>query len=257
MKKLILTGILALGTAFAQAGAPAPAGPKVPAPKSKAEAEAVQALAKAQGNPDEVIAAADSLVTKFADTDYKEIALFMEGDAYNKKHDWIKAEIYFGQAMQADPKDFRAPLMLGEVIVQHTGADDLDKEEKLSKAEKDLNTALESLKTAPKPNPQLTDAQWNDYKNQFVGEAHDDLGLAAMDRKKYDMAITEFRAASDADPAEPAHQTRLASALQQAGKNDEAITVCDKILADANLNPVIKQVVTGIKAQATAAKGGK
>jgi len=256
MKKLILTGILALSAAFAQTAPPA-APAKGPAPKSKEEAEAVTELAKAQGNPDATITAAENLLNKFADTQYKEIALFMEGDAYKQKRDWIKAEIYFERAMQADPKDYRAPLMLGETIVQHTGEQDLDKEEKLTKAEKDLQTSLDGIKAAEKPNPQITDAQWEDAKKQFLGEAYDDLGLVAMDRKKYDVAATQFRSAVDADPQEPAHVARLASALQQGGKNDEAIAECDKLLAQPNLDPRIKQFATGVKAQATAAKGGK
>jgi tetratricopeptide (TPR) repeat protein len=259
MKKLILTGILALSAgAFAQtapppAAAPAPKGPMV---KSKAEAEAVQALGAAQGDPDKMIAAADNLITKFADTQFKAIALFMEGEAYRQKKDWIKAEIYYEQAIQADAKDFRAPLMLGEVIVQHVGEQDLDKEEKLAKAEKNLNMALDNLKAAEKP-AQATDAQWTDLQKQFTGEADDDLGLVAMDRKKFDVAVADFRAASEIDPLEPAHQVRLASALQQSGKNDEAIALCDKVLAQPNLHPTLKQFLTGIKAQATAAKGGK
>jgi hypothetical protein len=50
--------------------------------------------------------------------------------------------------------------------------------------------------------------------------------------------------------------TRLASALQSSGKNDEAIALCDKILAVPNLHAQIKQVVTNIRAAAVKA-GGK
>lgn len=258
MKKLILTGVLALGAvAFAQTPQAAP--PKGPQPKSKPELEAIQALLAAQGknDPDATIAAAENLVTKFADTQFKEIALFMEGEAYRTKKDYIKAEIYYQQAMQADPKDFRAPLMLGEVIVQHIGPNDLDREEKMANAQKNLHLALDIIKTAEKPNPQITDEQWADAKKQLTGEAVDDLGLIELDRKKWDAAIADFQAATDADPVEPAHQVRLASALQQGGKNDEAIALCDKLLAQPNLHPQLRQILTGIKTQATAAKAGK
>src|ERR1044071_3366071 len=50
---------------------------KQPAPKSKAEREALQAMFQAQNNPDAVIKAADELLTKCADTDFKETALYM------------------------------------------------------------------------------------------------------------------------------------------------------------------------------------
>ena len=40
---------------------------------------------------------------------------------------------------------------------------------------------------------------------------------------------------------------RLASAYQLAGKNDEALAICDKLLADPQLHPQIKAVATNIK----------
>ena len=49
---------------------------------------------------------------------------------------------------------------------------------------------------------------------------------------------------------------RLASALQAGGKNDEAITWCDKILADASAHPQIKQLAGSVRAAALKA-GGK
>jgi predicted Zn-dependent protease len=68
--------------------------------------------------------------------------------------------------------------------------------------------------------------------------------------------VADFKAAADLDP-QPAYQVRLASALQATGKNDEAIALCDKLLADPQLHPQIKTVATQVKNAATAAKGGK
>jgi len=67
MKRMILTGILAIGTGATCLLAQAPA-QKGPAPKSKGEMEALQALQAAGGDPDKSIAAAENLITKFADT---------------------------------------------------------------------------------------------------------------------------------------------------------------------------------------------
>jgi hypothetical protein len=49
---------------------------------------------------------------------------------------------------------------------------------------------------------------------------------------------------------------RQASALQSAGKNDEAIALCDKVVAIPDVHPQIKQVATQIRAAAVKA-GGK
>jgi tetratricopeptide (TPR) repeat protein len=85
-------------------------------------------------------------------------------------------------------------------------------------------------------------------------ELQNDLGLLAMKRKKLDVAITDFKLAVDADP-EPAYQVRLAVALQQSGKNDEALAICDKLIADPQTHPTIKQLAQNVKRLATQAKG--
>jgi tetratricopeptide (TPR) repeat protein len=253
MKKSILTGVLAAFTGalglMAQGAAPAAAGPKGPAPKSQAELTAVQALFQAQGNPDAIIKAADELMTKFADTEFKQFALIMEAEAYNQKHDTAKAQVFAEQALAADPKSYQADIMLAELTVGGTRENDLDREEKLGKAEKYAKDAMANVKDAPKPNNQITDEQWNEFKQGVVARAHNTMGLANLTRKKYDPAAAEFKAAAEADP-QPAYLVRQASALQSAGKNDEAVALCDKILADPNLHPQIKQVATQIKTAA-------
>ena len=93
---------------------PPRAPPKGPAPKSKGELEALQALQAAGNDPDKAIAAAEALITKFADTDFKAIALYIEADAYERKNDFNHMEIYAERTLEADPKDFRAALMLAK-----------------------------------------------------------------------------------------------------------------------------------------------
>lgn len=257
MKKSILTGLLALAAGasglMAQGAAPAAAGPKQPTPKSQAEVTAIQALFAAQGNPDGTIKAADELMTKFADTEFKELALYMEAEAYQQKKDLTKAQVIAEQAMALNPKSYQAAILLAELITGQTRENDLDREEKLGKAEKYAKDAMANVKDAPKPNPQITDAQWDEFKKGIAARAHNSIGLANLTRKKYDPAAAEFKAAADEDP-QPAYLVREASALQSGGKNAEALAICDKLLADPNLHPAIKQVATQIKTQASAAK---
>lgn len=261
MTRTILTGILALAAGLSNLGLPslmaqqAPAkqgqsAPKGPQAKSQGEVQALNALAGAQGNPDATIKAAEDLLTKYADTEFKEVALFMEATAYRQKGDPVKAQIFGEQVLAINPKNFQATLMMGEILAQMTRENDLDKEEKLAKSEKYLNDTLENIKTAPKANPQLTDQQWEDGKKFLTAETHNGLGLVALTRKKYDVAITEFKTAVEGD-AQPAFQVRLASAYQLAGKNDEAIAICDKLLADPQLHPQIKAVANSVKAAAS------
>src|SRR5262249_1261289 len=154
------------------------------------EADAVTAMFQAaqSGNPDAVIKAADELITKFADTEFKESALYMEADAYQQKRDSTKAQIFAEQALQLNPKSYQATILLAEVLVQGTRENDLDREEKLGKSEKYAKDAIEFSKDAPKPNPQITDAQWADFKKEIAAKAHSAMGLGALVRKKYDVA---------------------------------------------------------------------
>jgi len=261
MKRIISTGILALGAGLtclmAQAPAAAPKQQQGPAPKSKGEMEALQALQAAQGNPDATIAACENLITKFADTDFKAIALFMEADAYEKKNDPEHMVIFAERALEANPQNFQATLMLAKYYSTHTRENDLDREEKLGKAEKYAHQVIDMMKDAPKPNPQIPDDQWAEVKKDISAEAYNAIGLGNLTRKKYDAAAANFKQAVDINShPEPAYMVRLASALQSGGKNDEAIVWCDKILADANAHPQIKKLATDLRAAAVKA-GGK
>lgn len=251
MRKSIRTGVLALAagasTLLAQ-GQPA----KGPAPKSQAELTALQALFQAQQTgADAVIKAAEELLTKFADTDFKDTALLLEAQAYRAKNDDAKAQIYAERLLEASPKNFQALLMVGEILVKGTREHDLDRDEKLTKANKYFNDGIANVKATAKPNPQLSDEQWAEIQKQIQAEAHNGIGMGELVRKKNDVAIAEFKAAIDLDPKEYTYQVRLASALQVAGKNDEAKAVAEKVISAPDVIPQVKQAAESIKAAAT------
>jgi hypothetical protein len=262
MKRTILAGaLLAAGAVglLAQpttAPAAAPAVAKAPAPKSQGEVTALQAWqAAAQSNDsDAVIKSVEDLLAKYPDTEFKDIVLTTEADAYQRKKDWIKAQIYAEQALAANPKSYQASVMLADILSKHTGEHDLDRDDKLSKAEKYAHQTIDLIGAAPKPRPDITDAQWESIKQGFVGQAQDDLGLAAMVRKDWVASVAAFKAAVAADP-QPAYSVQMANALLSANKYDEAIAACDKVLAEPNLHPQIKNAAQGIKDAAIKAKG--
>jgi tetratricopeptide (TPR) repeat protein len=147
--------------------------------------------------------------------------------------------------------------MLADLTVQQTREHDLDRDEKLAKADKYANDAIATITAAAKPNPQLSDQQWEEAKKDLIAQAHDALGMSALQRKNYDVAITELKSAVDgAAHPEPAFEVRLASAYQQSGKNDEAITLAEKIMAEAQTPQQIKSVAQAIRAAAVVAKNG-
>jgi hypothetical protein len=153
---VLFAASLAASLAFAQGKQPMK-------PKSKAENDAIRAMLTAQG-PDARIAAAEALITKFADTSYKGYALYLEADSYLQKNDSEKAIIYGEQAVEADPATFQAAVLVAKTYAGTIHVNDLDKADKLAKIEKFAKMGLDSIATAEKPNAQLPDAEWAKVK---------------------------------------------------------------------------------------------
>ncbi|MEX2263437.1 MAG: tetratricopeptide repeat protein, partial [Bryobacteraceae bacterium] len=229
---------------------------KQPTPKSEKEVEALQAIFAAQ-DPDSRIKAADELILKFADTEFKAIALHMAAVSYEQKNDFEKMVIYAERTLQADPEHYMSMIMLGRAIAMRTREHDLDREEKLAAAEKHARSAQKLLETAPKPNPQLTDEQWEGAKKDFRAQTREALALSAMVRKKYDVAVTEFKAAvEEASQPDPTSMVRLAQAYNLTGKHDESLALIEKIMALPDLHPTIRQFAQAERVRATQGKGG-
>lgn len=245
----ILVSALAASFALAQS-----ANPKQPQPKSQKELEAVQAIFQAP-DPDARIAAAKELVTKFAETEFKATAFYIGAFSYQQKGDLENAIAWAEQALDADPKFYAAQLMIANALALRTREFDLDREEKLGRAEKLAKDAIAAISSAPKPRPDITDEQWEAAKKDFTAQAHEALGLAALVRKKYDVCTSEFSTAfSLASQQDPALMVRLANCQLQSGKPDEAIGVLDKVLNDPNAAAQIKSVAAQLKADANKKK---
>jgi tetratricopeptide (TPR) repeat protein len=256
MKRMILTGVVALTAGlsgmFAQQPA-APAAAKGPAVKSNGERKAVLAIqtAMSSGDPDAIIKASEDLLSNYADSDYKEYALTMEANAYQHKQDNDNARVYADRVLQVNPKAFTMELMEADIITPGIKKFDLNKAQEIAQATHLYTDAIENAKVAVKPNPQVSDADWAANMKYAIAQAHNGLAMLAQIQEKWDDAIKEFQLAVDGDPEQDAYSTRLANAYLGAGKKAEAIAICDKLLAKPNLHPQIKQVVTNIKTQAS------
>lgn len=225
---------------------------------SRKEIQAFTAIQQAT-TPDARIAAADKFVTSFADSDLRSTALNLAAQAAQQKNDMPQAISLAQSALDIDPKDYDAMLLISGELARTTHDFDLDKEDKLKRAEKLANDAIAAVGPAQKPFwTNATEEQWDAHKKDSVAEAHEDLGLVALDRKKYDVAIAEFKESVDGGASpDPATMVRLAGAYDAAGKFDDGIAELDKVLAMPNLNPVIKQFATGERNRAMGLKNKK
>ena len=250
--------VAAASLALAQQPAPPPQS-QVKATKgvTKAEAEGFNAILKAQ-TPDEKMKAADEFAIKFADSQYKGIALYDAAEAADQKGDWQKAIIYGDESLQADSTNFDAKLLVAGEIAQHTRENDLDKDDKLAKAEKYTKEALDAIPSAAKPQPSIKDDQWEGYKKYATARAHVDLGLIAMAQKKTAVEAQEFKTAVDMmNPPDQVAMARLGNAYNELKQYDDALAVLNKLLAMPDVNPAVKNFAQNEKTRAEKGKAAK
>jgi hypothetical protein len=221
---------------------------------SKAEAEAINGFLT-EKDPAAKIAKVDAFVQKFADTQYKSMAYTQAARAAEQMGAGPKVIIYADLAIEADPKGaYEAMLMESAELARSTRENDLDKEDKLGKAEKMAHSGMEIAANAPKPNAQIPDAQWEEIKKEFVGDAHRDLGMVAAVRKKYDVEVAEFKQAVEIPgQPDPATFVRLAAAYNDNKQPDEALAT----LAKMPPTPQIASFVDKEKRRAEALKAAK
>lgn len=251
LTKLIASAFLISGIALSQS-----TNTKQPQLKSQKEQEAVMAVFNATA-PAARITATEALLSKFADSEFKPLALFIATAAAEEAGDWEKTVILGERTLEVDKGSYGTMLILARGYASRVREFDLDKEEKLGKAEKYANGALELLKTAPKIRPDVPDEQWNAQVKNWQSEAYEALGLAAVGRKKFDDAIAQFKKGVETSPGNPNVLTRLASAQVDAKKYDDALASLNQVLGQADLNPAVKSIAEGLKKRAEQGKAGK
>jgi len=232
--------------AFAQA-------PKAkPKPKSNKEIEALQAIQNA-ADADARIKAVENLLTKFADTEFKVIALEIAADSARQKGDNDTMIIYCERTLEADPTNLNAISSIAKAVSTGIRENDLDKEDKLKRVDDLTGTCLKLAPTAENSTGMMTDEQWAVRKNDFVADCHDAIATASVVRKKFDLALTEFQA-SLAVRKDPATMVRIAQVYNAQNKYDQAIAIVDQIQTMPDVNPIVKQVAGQEKMKAVVAK---
>jgi tetratricopeptide (TPR) repeat protein len=225
-------------------------------PKSQKEADALQAV-MATKNPDDQIKAIENVLTNFADTEYKVALLQVAMQLESQKGDFAQTTFYAERLLEADPKNAFAFVTLAGETARHTREFDLDKEEKLAKADKWAKAGIEAAKTVAKPNPAMTDEQLEGLRKDLQSQAYVAMGMAATLRKKNDDAIANYKQAAEVGATpDSTIWVRLGQAYMDSGKFDEAGAAFDKALNDPSATAQIKEIVQSKKAQLAAKKSG-
>jgi tetratricopeptide (TPR) repeat protein len=217
-----LVAALAVG-AFAQKAQPQP--------KSQEEVNAILAVQNEQ-DPNARVAAAKKLLADFKDTEFKEFANYMMMLSYQQLNDFENMLIFGDETLKFNPDNVGVLLQLSFAIPSRTREFDLDKEEKLSKAEDYAKRAITLIPNLEKMDPNMPDEDWLNTKKDFMSQANESLGLVAMKRENYDAAIEAFSKALELAGTQSGETYyHLASAYHKSGKKAEALEAVNKSIA--------------------------
>ncbi len=260
MKKILSSATLLAAFAFSlSAQQPAPAAQAGPRPKSQKEVDAlkkVQADAQAN-NADAEITDINAVLENFADTEYKDMLLNMAMEAAQHKGDYGQTVAFGEQVIKSNPNDITARVTLAATVAAHTKDTDLDKDKSIKQIQDYANKALSLLKSNPQPPAGISPAQWPQLQKQLTSQAYDALGQAAELDKKYPDALTQYKAALDANPTNSVSMARLSKTYLEMKQYDDAISTADKVLAMADAPAQVKQFAQQQKDNATKLKTAK
>jgi hypothetical protein len=248
LKGLALMSVAAVGL-FAQA-APA-AGPT---PDEIKDVQAIQTKQIATpADADAKMTLVNQFVAKFPTSSLKGYVLTMGGEAAQAKRDSARARYHYEQAIAADPNSDYAMIMLGAEIAQNTGEHDLDKKDKLAKAEKYAKDAMVLIEKRVKQ-PQEQQAQFDQEKAADMSRAHMTLGLVAMADQKDEAAGNEFMLAASADAM---NLLRAGMAFNNAKKIDQANKALDQFIGIPGLPDQYKKMAEDEKKRGQQLKNAK
>ena len=206
--------------------------------KSQKEMDAFMAIQSAP-SPAEKVAAGTTFVSQFPKSGFAGLAKYMMMLSYQQLNDFDNLLLYGEMVLESEP----APGMLVGALISLAGAIpartrefDLDKEEKLAKAEDYARRAMALIPTIDKMDPNMTDDAWLEVKKDFMSQCHDAIGTVHLKRENYELAEKSFRQTiSLASEALPFTLYNLATALSKQGKNEEAGNFADQCIAAGGL----------------------
>lgn len=199
-----------------------------PQPKSQKELDAVLAVESAT-DPNTRAAAANKLLTDFKNTEFKEYANYMLMVSYQQLDDFENMMVYGERTLEINPENPGVLLQLAYAIPSRTREFDLDKEEKLTKAEDFASRALTLIPNMDKMNPDMGDEEWLATKKDLMAQANESLGVIEIKRENFDEASAFLTKAIELQP-EPNAMTHyhLADSYMNAGKKAEAVSAINQ-----------------------------
>jgi tetratricopeptide (TPR) repeat protein len=208
-----------------QTAAPAAQGKRPPQAKTQPEFDAYQAAVRSANDPAAIEKAADDFSTKFPTSELRVLLYRTAMHSYQTANNGEKMMEMGHKVLAIDPDDPEALLGVSEVIVEKTGDNDLDKDQRLAEALKMAQHSLETIDTditIPAGTPQ---EKVDSYKGFLRSSGEAVIGAIQYDQEKYTDAEASLHKSIDAFPSQPDPIAifRLALALDKQEKYPEAL----------------------------------
>lgn len=185
---------LALGQA-----AQAPA--KGPQWKTREEYDAYQAMAK-ETDPHKKITAAEAVIAKYPNSDFKDIAYVQEVTAYQQLGQSEQAISAAKKALGANPDNLDALTYLCFAFPFVYNAKSADATGGLDQTDQYAKHGLEVLGKLQKP-AQVSDEQFTSYVKAKRAIFNNAVGFVALQKKDYAASMTALKAAMQDNPTDP------------------------------------------------------
>lgn len=202
--------------------------------KSEEEQNAFMALQSAM-SPGDKAAAGVAFVAAYPKSAFFGIACYMTMLSYQQLNDFDSMLLYGEMVLDSDPQPgvlAGTLLSLAGAIPTRTREFDLDKEEKLAKAEDYAKRAMALIPTLPKMDPNMSDDDWLSTKMEFMSQSHEAVGIVALKREDFEASEASLRKAFEMAPNPvPFTMYNLAQALSKLGKTEEAADLAKRCTA--------------------------
>ena len=207
---------------------------QMPQFKSQEEIDAFILVQSAPSEDQRASAGAD-FIAKFPKSEAVGLASYMTMLAYQQLNDFDNMLLYGELVLSTDPVPnvkVGTLISLASAIPARTREFDLDKDEKLNKAEDFAKQAMNLIPTIQKMDPNMDDDAWLSTKMEFMSQCHEAVGSVMLKRQDYPAAEASMRKALDLTPdPQPFTLYQMATALNKQGKNEEAGGLLDRCTA--------------------------
>ena len=184
---------------------------------------------------EERAAAGEQFIAKYPKSDAVGLASYMVMLSYQQMNDFDNMLLYGEMVLDNNPQPgvkAGTLISLANAIPTRTREFDLDKEEKLAKAEDFAKQAMTLIPAIPKMDPNLTDDQWLATKMDFMSQCHEAIGAVMLKRGDFPAAEAALRKSLEMSPQPMAFTYyQLAQALEKQGRNDDAAEMADSCVA--------------------------